>query len=69
MLLVRPPASAIEGQDHGRVIDAESKQPLEGAVVTMIWMKAQLLAMEGVDDFHQARETPRDASPSTPSHA
>jgi hypothetical protein len=61
VMLTTAPAPAIEGQYHGRVVDAESKQPLEGAVVTVIWMKAQLLAMEGVDDFHQARETLTDA--------
>jgi len=61
VLFATAPASAIEGQYHGRVVDAETKQPLEGAVVTAIWMKAQLLAMEGVDDFHQARETLTDA--------
>ena len=52
---------AIEGQYHGRVVDAESKQPLAGAVVTVIWMKAPFFAMDGVKDFHQAREMLTDA--------
>jgi hypothetical protein len=40
LLLAAAPAPAIDGQYHGTVVDAESKQPLEGAVVTVIWMKA-----------------------------
>src|SRR5262245_11671929 len=61
VLLATAPASGIEGQYHGRVIDAESKQPLEGAVVTVIWMKAPWFSMDGVKDFHQAREKLTDA--------
>src|SRR5262245_3114236 len=61
VLLATAPTSAIEGQYHGRVVDAETKQPLEGAVVTVIWMKAPFSLMDGVKDFHQARETLTDA--------
>ena len=70
VLLATTPASAIEGQYHGRVVDAETKHPLEGAVVTVIWMRYPFFSMNGVKDFHQAREMLTDAeggSPSTPS--
>jgi hypothetical protein len=36
VLLATAPAPAIEGHYHGQVVDAETKQPLEGAVVTVI---------------------------------
>src|SRR6185436_1622264 len=60
VLLATVPAPAIEGRYHGRVVDTETKQPLEGAVVTVIWMKTPFFSMDGVKDFHQAREVLTD---------
>jgi hypothetical protein len=50
------------GHDHGRVVDAATRQPIEGAVVTVIWMKAPLFSMDGVKD-HMTRSRCTSGSP------
>lgn len=60
VLLVPCPALAERGSYHGRVVEAGSGVPLPGAVVAVIWMKAPFFSMDGVKDFHEARETLTD---------
>ena len=50
-----PAPPAVE-RYRGRVIDAETRQPLGGAGVTVIWMKPPFLAIDAVSSFHAARE-------------
>ena len=47
---------------HGRVIDAETKAPVEGAVVTVIWYKKPLITMDGPLYFHNAKEVLTDSN-------
>lgn len=62
LLLVGLTAAAPAAETyHGRVLDADTKQPLQGAVVTVIWMKYPFGSTEGVSDFHGAREAVTDA--------
>jgi hypothetical protein len=61
LLLPSSPALAERGSYHGRVIEAGTGAPLPGAVVAVIWMKAPFFSMDGVKDFHEARETLTDA--------
>lgn len=46
---------------RGTVIDAETKAPLEGAVVVVIWYKKPLITMDGPQYFHKATEALTDA--------
>ena len=46
---------------RGTVIDAETKAPLEGAVVVVIWYKKPLITMDGPLYFHNAKEVLTDA--------
>lgn len=46
---------------RGTVIDAETKAPLEGAVVVVIWYKKPLISMDGPQYFHKATEALTDA--------
>ena len=46
---------------HGTVVDAESKAPLEGAVVVVVWRRKPVFAMDGPQYFHNAREVLTDA--------
>lgn len=45
----------------GTVIDAETKAPIEGAVVVVIWYKKPLITMDGPQYFHKATEALTDA--------
>lgn len=49
------------GTYHGTVVDAETKAPLEGAVVAVIWHRKPLVSMNGPHYFHRAREVLTDA--------
>ena len=60
-LLTVPPAWADDERYHGRVVDVDAKQPLEGAAVTVMWMKYPVIILDGVSDFHGAREALTDA--------
>jgi hypothetical protein len=46
---------------HGQVVDAETGEPLKGAVIAVIWYKKPILAMGGINYFHNARETLTDS--------
>lgn len=46
---------------QGRVVDEETGQPLTGAVVTVVWYKSPIVAMDGGRDFHSAQETLADS--------
>src|SRR5438552_10149675 len=41
---------------HGTVVDAETGTPLQGASVTVVWVKRPVIAMDGPEYFHEARE-------------
>ncbi len=49
------------GSYHGTVVDAETGEPLAGAVITMIWCRYSIFAMDRVYYFHNAREAVADA--------
>ena len=49
-----------EGDYHGKVIDAETLQPIEGAVVMAVWSKMYGTAGGPVYDYYDARETLTD---------
>lgn len=46
---------------HGQVVDAETGNPIEGAVVMVEWHKKAIYSMDGGGIFHNARETLTDA--------
>ena len=49
-----------EGDYHGKVIDAETLQPIEGAVVMAVWSKMYGTAGGPVHEYYDARETLTD---------
>ncbi len=46
-----------EGPYHGRVVDAETGQPLAGAVVVLVWSRVRILPFHSSTVFHAVRET------------
>jgi hypothetical protein len=46
---------------HGQVVDADTSQPLAGAVVFVWWEKRPIISMDGPAYFHDAHETVTDA--------
>jgi len=46
---------------RGKVVDAETGQPLEGAVFVIVWNKKPFIAMDGPQYFHSAKEALTDA--------
>jgi hypothetical protein len=46
---------------QGRVVDEETGQSLAGAVVTVIWFRSAIIALEGARDFQSAQETVTDS--------
>ena len=46
---------------RGKVVDAETGQPLEGAVFVIVWYKKPFITMNGPQDFHSAKEALTDA--------
>ena len=46
---------------RGKVVDAETGQPLEGAVFVIVWNKKPALSMNGPQYFHSATEALTDA--------
>lgn len=46
---------------RGKVVDAETGQPLEGAVFVIVWYKKPFVTMNGPQDFHSAKEALTDA--------
>lgn len=59
-LAIAPRSDAAEAY-HGTVIDAETKQPLEGAVVVVVWYRKPIVTMNGPQYFHNALEVLTDA--------
>jgi hypothetical protein len=51
---LRPPPP--QGQYQGRVVDAATKAPIEGAVVAVIWLTNPWIYIDAVGAFHEARE-------------
>ena len=54
-------AAEVAATYHGTVVDAETGEPLSGAVVTVVWFRRPVVAMDGPEYFHEARETVADA--------
>jgi hypothetical protein len=48
------------GPYRGKAIDAETKEPLEGAVVVAIWRREEIQLFRRATVFHQAREALTD---------
>lgn len=55
-----PPASA-GAKYHGRVVDADTKAPLSGAVVVVIWFRKPITAMDSGSTVHRVVEVFTDA--------
>jgi hypothetical protein len=59
-LLVLPASSEAAGPWKGRVIDQETKKPIEGAVVLMVWYKHHGI-MDQTRTYHDSEEVVTDA--------
>lgn len=46
---------------HGQLVDAETGEPLEGAVVVVVWHTEPRIAMDPPEYFHDAKEALTDA--------
>jgi hypothetical protein len=53
-------AARIDGPYQGKVIDAETKQPIEGVVVLGVWYTAQFSPAGATHNFYDAKETVTD---------
>lgn len=51
---------ATQGPWHGKVIDSETKAPIEGAVVVAVWHSFNMGLGDTVDRFYDANETMTD---------
>ena len=60
LLTIAAPRAAAETY-HGTVVDAETKAPLEGAVVVVVWHRKPIVTMDGPQYFHKAVEVLTDA--------
>lgn len=49
-----------DGPYRGKVIDAETKEPIEGAVVVAVWMKNVYRIIDSTEVFAEAKETLTD---------
>ncbi len=49
-----------DGPYHGRVIDAETKQPIDGAAVLAVWRKETPMIGHPMESVHDAQETLTD---------
>jgi hypothetical protein len=54
------PSLLADGPYHGRVIDKETKQPIEGAAVVAIWWKETAMIGHPIQSVHDAQETLTD---------
>ncbi|MGH7407066.1 MAG: carboxypeptidase-like regulatory domain-containing protein, partial [Candidatus Methylomirabilales bacterium] len=61
LLTIAAPRAAAETY-HGTVVDAETKAPLEGAVVVVVWHRKPIVTMNGPQYFHKAVEVLTDAA-------
>lgn len=60
LLTIAVPRAAAETY-RGTVVDAETKAPLEGAVVVVVWHRKPIVTMDGPQYFHKAVEALTDA--------
>jgi len=51
-----PSSAWADGPYRGKVIDAESKDPIEGAVVVAVWMRRIFNPVQGGETFAEAKE-------------
>ena len=56
-----PGQSDTSGSYHGKVVDAETDGPIEGAVVVVLWYKKPAISMNGPQDLHKVVEVLTDA--------
>jgi hypothetical protein len=54
------PSLLADGPYHGRVIDKETKQPIEGAAVVAIWWKETAMIGHPIQSVHDAQEALTD---------
>ncbi len=50
----------IDGPYKGRIIDADTRQPIEGVVVLGVWYKEYAIGATGGSEFYDAEETVTD---------
>ena len=50
-----------DGPYHGKVIDKETKEPIEGAAVLAVWWKRTAMIGHPMESVHEAQETVTDA--------
>lgn len=61
-LFLLTPTGAFGGPPfHGQVIDAETNEPLGGAIIVVVWRKTVRLSMEGRQVLHEVAEAVTDA--------
>jgi len=65
LLPAQPPDRYIKGYQgpyRGRVLDAETKAPLAGAVVVVVWERVKVQLIQSATVFYAAREVLTDAN-------
>jgi hypothetical protein len=62
MCIVAQAIAAESESYHGTVLDAETEEPLEGAVVVVLWFKKTYLSMDGPQYFHKGTEVLTDTN-------
>ena len=62
MCIVGQAIAAESESYHGTVLDAETEEPLEGAVVVVLWFKKTYLSMDGPQYFHKGTEVLTDTN-------
>jgi len=55
-----PSSAWADGPYRGKVIDAETKEPIEGAVAVAVWMRRIFNPVEGQEKFAEAKEALTD---------
>ena len=60
LLLGYSPSLFADGPYHGKVIDKETEQPIEGAAVVAIWWKETAMIGHPIQSVHDAQETLTD---------
>src|SRR6185503_16056750 len=51
-----------DGPYHGMVVDAETRAPIQDAVIVVEWVWAPIISMEGPRGIHSLQESSSDAS-------
>jgi uncharacterized protein (DUF2141 family) len=60
LLMVIQSACAADRTFRGKLIDAETLEPIEGAVVVAVWMKTKAFLVGSTTDFKDAKEALTD---------